>query len=58
MNMKKQAYMKPAIRIVRLQHQGIICYSPNTNANLHGGGGSNTHAHANAFDGWENDWDE
>ena len=56
--MKKQAYMKPAIRIVRLQHQGIICYSPNTNANLHGGGGSNTHAHANAFDGWENDWDE
>ena len=56
--MNKQAYMKPAIRIVRLQHQGIICLGVSNNANLHGGGGSNTHAHARGFDGWEDDWDE
>ena len=55
--MKKQAYLKPAIRIVRTQHQRIICYSQSNNANLHNGGGSNSQAHANAFDGWD-DWDE
>ncbi len=25
--MKKKAYMKPAMRVVKLQHQGIICTS-------------------------------
>ena len=57
MNMNKQAYMKPAIRIVRIQHRGIILDLSN-NANLHNGGGSNSNAHARGFNGWDDDWDE
>lgn len=55
--MNKQAYMKPAIRIVRIQHRGIILDLSN-NANLHNGGGSNSNAHARGFNGWDDDWDE
>ena len=28
--MKKQAYIKPAMRVVRMQHQGIICTTSTT----------------------------
>lgn len=60
--MNKKAYQKPTMRIVRIQHQQIICtslYSINSgDTGLGFGGGGSGPAHARGFGGWDDDWDE
>jgi hypothetical protein len=63
--MKKQAYIKPAMRVVRMQHQGIICTTSTTvsrNSNnvglkeeIYGGNGT---ARSRNSDYWDDEYDE
>ena len=59
--MKKKAYMKPTMRVVKMQHQGIICTSDPVRS-VDGGdtgidyGGGSGPARARSFGGI--DWDE
>jgi len=61
--MNKKAYQKPTMRVVRIQHQQIICTS-NVNTVISGdtgigyGGGGSGPAHARGFGDWDDDWDE
>lgn len=53
--MNKKEYMKPALRIVRIEHQGIICTSVNNVAGgtlKYGGGGSGP-SRSRSFDDWD-----
>ena len=60
----KKEYMKPEQRVVKIQHQCIICVSPVTtvsnNADLNYGGGNNEAARVkqNAYSVWDDDWSE
>ena len=58
----KQAYIKPEMRVVELQHQGIICTSANRAVNnvgikeeIRGGSGTARSRHSNS---WDDDDDE
>ena len=64
----KKTYLQPAMMVVRLQQQSIICYSPvnRVSTNLTGddaigyGGGSSTQSarvKSNTVD-WDDDWSE
>ena len=65
----KKIYMQPAMMVVRLQQQSIICYSPvnRVSTNLdegdaisYGGGGTSTQSarvKSNTVD-WDDDWSE
>ena len=57
--MKKQ-YHKPDMRVVRIEHQHIICTSADSNADIIFGDGGSDPARARNFGGWddEDDWDE
>ena len=58
--MTKKDYKKPALRVVRLQHQGIICASEVNRTSNNAGlneeilGGSGT-ARARSFGGWDDE---
>ena len=60
--MKKKAYMKPTMRVVKMQHQGIICTSDPVRSvdggdtGIDYGGGGSGPARARSFGGI--DWDE
>ena len=62
--MNKKEYMKPAMRVVKIQAANIICTSPGGVTGVssgdtgigYGGGGSGP-AHARSFGGYD-DWDE
>ena len=62
--MKKQAYIKPAMRVVRMQHQGIICASPTVSRNSNNVGlkeeiyGGNGTARSRNSDCWDDEYDE
>ena len=59
----KKNYQKPSMKVIKIQHQGIICTS-GTVTNVEsgdtgigfGGGGSGP-SRARSFGGWD-DWDE
>lgn len=56
--MNKKEYMKPALRIVRIEHQGIICTSvtgTTNNVNMIYGGGGSGPSRARSFDGWDDE---
>jgi len=60
--MKKKAYMKPDMKVVKMQHQGIICTSDPVRSvdggdtSIDYGGGGSGPARARSFGGI--DWDE
>ena len=57
----KKEYMKPAMCIVRIEHQHIICTSitdTDGNGGLGFGGGGKGPARARGFGGWDDDWDD
>ena len=62
--MMKQDYIKPATRVVKLQHQSMVCVSPyvtNVNsgdAGLNYEGGGSGPARARQHSVWDDDWDE
>ncbi len=53
----KKIYLKPTMKVVRIQYQGIICISDirkvDGNAGLNYGGGGTGPAHARGIDDWE-----
>ena len=58
--MKKQAYMKPAMRVVKIQHAQMLCTSGNSGYEVIGTDPPNIPAGASQFNGgfdWD-DWDE
>ena len=61
--MNKQAYQKPALRVVKIQQTSIICTSNsvssvNSNADLNYGGGGSGPARARSHGGidWDDEW--
>ena len=55
--MKKQAYMKPTMRVVKIQQAQMICTSPGDN--VMGPGAPNTPPSARQHDGCDdNDWND
>ena len=56
--MNKKEYMKPVLRIVRIEHQQIICTSVNNvagNATLNYGGGGSGPSRSRSFDDWDDE---
>ena len=58
----KKNYQKPSMKVIKIQHQGIICQSVNGvggNGGFDLGGGGSGPARARSFGGidWD-DWDE
>lgn len=55
--MNKKEYMKPALRIVRIEHQGIICTSVTNVAGgtLNYGGGGSGPSRSRSFDDWDDE---
>ncbi len=59
--MKKQAYQKPAMRVVKIQHQQHLLAGSIENVNSNagigygGGGGGSGPARSRGFDGWDDD---
>jgi hypothetical protein len=54
----KKTYMKPALMVVRVQQQGIICTSVDSidsNVGLDYGGGGSSPAHAPRYGGFDLD---
>ena len=62
--MNKQAYIKPAMRIVRIEHQHIICTSDTVNSvksddtGIGYGGGGNGPVRARQHSVWDDDEDD
>jgi hypothetical protein len=60
--MMKQNYIKPATRVVKLQHQNMVCVSlTNVNsgdAGLDYNGGGSGPARSRHHSVWDDDWDE
>jgi len=61
--MNKKAYQKPTMRIVRIQHQQIICISnvssvESGDTGIGFGGGGSGPAQARGFGEWDDEWDK
>ena len=59
----KKIYEKPSMRVVKIQHSGIICTSGTVtnvggNSGMSIGGGKSGTARARGFDDWDDDCDE
>ena len=60
--MNKKEYMKPAMRVVKIQHTGMLMTSgevtgTSNNVGIGYGGGGSGPAHARSFGGFD-DWEE
>ena len=60
--MNKKDYMKPAMRVVKIQAANIICTSPygvtgvsSDDTGIGYGGGGSGPAHARSFGGWDDE---
>ena len=52
----KKDYMKPDMRIVRIEHQQIICISDvDSNVGMGYGGGSSVHGRSRSYDEWDDE---
>ena len=55
----KKNYSKPSMKVIKIQHSGIICQSVTGTEGPFGyGGGGSGPARARSFGGWDDDWDE